>query len=102
MDISAGETLQVYGLAISSQEQVPQLLENYKNGNAEGLSVAFLLTWMVGDVTSLIGLYESCREDGASLIIARCGVGKAFTDSHCIGRLLLLCRHRPRLPDSLL
>ncbi|KAI9737738.1 MAG: hypothetical protein M1834_009106 [Cirrosporium novae-zelandiae] len=36
---------------------VPQLIENYKNGSAEGLSLAFLFTWFVGDLTNLFGAF---------------------------------------------
>jgi uncharacterized protein with PQ loop repeat len=35
--------------------QSPQLYENYKNGSCDGLSVVFLVQWMLGDVTNLIG-----------------------------------------------
>ncbi|GAB7346563.1 hypothetical protein MBLNU457_5756t2 [Dothideomycetes sp. NU457] len=34
---------------------VPQLIENYKQGSAAGVSLAFLVVWMVGDITNLIG-----------------------------------------------
>jgi solute carrier family 66 (lysosomal lysine-arginine transporter), member 1 len=34
---------------------VPQLIENYRHGSAEGLSMAFLIVWFVGDVTNLVG-----------------------------------------------
>ncbi|KAF8421925.1 vacuolar membrane PQ loop repeat protein [Tirmania nivea] len=34
---------------------VPQLIENFRNGNAEGISTAFLLTWLVGDIANLVG-----------------------------------------------
>ncbi|KAK5112881.1 hypothetical protein LTR85_011108 [Meristemomyces frigidus] len=34
---------------------LPQLYENYTNGNAEGISVAFLVIWFIGDVTNLAG-----------------------------------------------
>ncbi|KKA21488.1 Vacuolar membrane PQ loop repeat protein [Rasamsonia emersonii CBS 393.64] len=34
---------------------LPQLIENYRNGSAEGISMAFLLVWFVGDVTNFIG-----------------------------------------------
>ncbi|KAF9892719.1 hypothetical protein FE257_001121 [Aspergillus nanangensis] len=34
---------------------VPQLIENYRNGNAEAISLLFLIVWFVGDVTNLIG-----------------------------------------------
>ncbi|KZF25682.1 PQ-loop-domain-containing protein [Xylona heveae TC161] len=34
---------------------VPQLVENYKQGNAEGISLVFLALWFVGDITNFIG-----------------------------------------------
>ncbi|KAI4282972.1 MAG: hypothetical protein L6R38_002539 [Xanthoria sp. 2 TBL-2021] len=34
---------------------VPQLAENYKAKNAQGISLAFLAVWFVGDLTNLIG-----------------------------------------------
>ena len=34
---------------------IPQLIENYKNGHAEGISLTFLFIWLVGDVTNLAG-----------------------------------------------
>ncbi|KAF7128298.1 hypothetical protein CNMCM5793_002840 [Aspergillus hiratsukae] len=34
---------------------VPQLIENYCNGNAEAISLLFLFVWFIGDVTNLIG-----------------------------------------------
>lgn len=35
--------------------QVPQLAENYRGQNAEGISLRFLGIWMVGDLTNLVG-----------------------------------------------
>jgi uncharacterized protein with PQ loop repeat len=34
---------------------VPQLIENYKQGSAEGISLAFLIVWFIGDITNLAG-----------------------------------------------
>ncbi|TVY49117.1 putative vacuolar amino acid transporter [Lachnellula occidentalis] len=34
---------------------VPQLILNYKTGSADGISLAFLIVWMVGDITNLSG-----------------------------------------------
>lgn len=34
---------------------IPQLVENYRRGSADGISLAFLLVWFVGDVTNLAG-----------------------------------------------
>jgi uncharacterized protein with PQ loop repeat len=35
--------------------QVPQLIENYRQSSADGISLAFLAVWFVGDVTNLAG-----------------------------------------------
>jgi solute carrier family 66 (lysosomal lysine-arginine transporter), member 1 len=34
---------------------VPQLIENYRQGSADGISLAFLLVWFIGDITNLAG-----------------------------------------------
>ncbi|QKX56229.1 uncharacterized protein TRUGW13939_03330 [Talaromyces rugulosus] len=34
---------------------VPQLIENYRYGSSDGLSMAFLVVWFVGDVANLVG-----------------------------------------------
>ncbi|KAJ9619666.1 hypothetical protein H2203_008448 [Taxawa tesnikishii (nom. ined.)] len=34
---------------------VPQLIENYRSGSADGVSLLFLSVWMVGDITNLAG-----------------------------------------------
>ena len=34
---------------------VPQLIENYQQGSADGISLTFLFIWFVGDVTNLAG-----------------------------------------------
>ncbi|KAF2085933.1 PQ-loop-domain-containing protein [Saccharata proteae CBS 121410] len=34
---------------------VPQLVENYKQGSADGISIVFLAIWFVGDITNLVG-----------------------------------------------
>ena len=36
--------------------QVPQLYLNYKTGSAEGISLAFLGVWLIGDITNLSGM----------------------------------------------
>lgn len=35
--------------------QLPQVIENYRNGSVEGLALPFLANWLFGDVTSLVG-----------------------------------------------
>ncbi|KAL6159002.1 hypothetical protein ACJBU6_03095 [Exserohilum turcicum] len=34
---------------------VPQLIENYTSGSADGISLAFLIVWFIGDITNLAG-----------------------------------------------
>jgi uncharacterized protein with PQ loop repeat len=36
---------------------VPQLAENYRRKSCEGLSVGFLLFWIIGDSMNLLGAY---------------------------------------------
>lgn len=45
--------------------QLPQLLANYKAQSADGLSMTFLVVWLMGDVSNLIG---ACR-------LASCALG---------------------------
>jgi uncharacterized protein with PQ loop repeat len=40
--------------------QIPQLIANYKAQSADGLSMAFLIVWLLGDATNLIGTVPSC------------------------------------------
>jgi len=35
--------------------QFPQILTNYKNKSVEGLSLPFLINWLLGDITNLLG-----------------------------------------------
>ncbi|KAF8403504.1 hypothetical protein HHK36_011608 [Tetracentron sinense] len=35
--------------------EIPQIITNYKGKSAEGLSIAFLMTWIVGDLFNLFG-----------------------------------------------
>lgn len=44
-------------LSMTDRNQVPQLILNYKSGSADGISLAFLTVWLIGDITNLIGTY---------------------------------------------
>jgi len=33
----------------------PQIIENFRRGSAEGLSVVFIVVWLVGDVFNILG-----------------------------------------------
>ena len=37
--------------------QVPQIVKNYKLGSVAGLSIHFLIVWLFGDVTNLLGAF---------------------------------------------
>lgn len=39
---------------------IPQLLENYQQGSADGISLTFLFVWFLGDVTNLAGALWAC------------------------------------------
>ncbi|KAJ5909016.1 hypothetical protein N7495_001698 [Penicillium taxi] len=34
---------------------VPQLIENYRNGNSDAISLVFVIIWFVGDIANLLG-----------------------------------------------
>ncbi|KAI9771305.1 MAG: hypothetical protein M1840_002275 [Geoglossum simile] len=34
---------------------IPQLIENYRQGSADGISLQFLIIWFIGDITNFIG-----------------------------------------------
>jgi hypothetical protein len=41
--------------------QVPQLVLNYNSGSAEGISLAFLTVWLIGDIANLSGKHKSSQ-----------------------------------------
>jgi uncharacterized protein with PQ loop repeat len=45
----------VDGTYVLIVRKVPQLILNYKTGSAEGISLAFLTVWLVGDLANLSG-----------------------------------------------
>ncbi|KAK1824885.1 hypothetical protein LTR12_000680 [Friedmanniomyces endolithicus] len=63
---------------------VPQLLENYQQGSADGISLTFLFIWFVGDVTNLAGaLWAGLVPTVIALAIYFC-----FADAILIGQCL--------------
>lgn len=34
---------------------IPQIIENVKNKRADGISIYFLLLWLIGDICNLVG-----------------------------------------------
>lgn len=79
---------------------VPQLIENYRNGSAEAISLAFIFVWFLGDIANLagalwaglvpvviaIGIYF-CIADG--VLIAQC-LYYGILNKRREGRALLL------------
>jgi hypothetical protein len=49
------ETTVGYNKQLTDGSQVPQLILNYKTGSADGISLAFLTVWLLGDATNLAG-----------------------------------------------
>lgn len=44
-----------FAKAPADLEKVPQLILNYTTGSADGISIAFLTVWLIGDITNLAG-----------------------------------------------
>ncbi|CAO2658805.1 Nn.00g065280.m01.CDS01 [Neocucurbitaria sp. VM-36] len=53
--ISLASWIFLLASAVSVDTPVPQLIENYKSGSADGISLAFLAVWFIGDITNLAG-----------------------------------------------
>ncbi|CAK7267509.1 hypothetical protein SEPCBS119000_002585 [Sporothrix epigloea] len=52
---------------------LPQLIQNYKSQSADGLSMAFLTVWLIGDVTNLSAVALACYFCVADIVlIAQC------------------------------
>ncbi|CCX31074.1 Similar to Protein RTC2; acc. no. P38279 [Pyronema omphalodes CBS 100304] len=63
---------------------LPQLIENYKNGRADALSLAFIAAWFLGDVANLIGaIWGSLLPTVVAIAIYFC-----FSDMLLLGQCL--------------
>ncbi|EXV00608.1 PQ loop repeat family protein [Metarhizium robertsii] len=52
---------------------LPQLIANYKAKSAEGLSMAFLIVWLLGDVSNLVGaLFTKLAPSAIALAVYFC------------------------------
>lgn len=51
----AGFAFGMITLCIYLVAQLPQLWQNYRRKSVEGLSIGFLLVWLIGDITNLAG-----------------------------------------------
>ncbi|KAI8660266.1 hypothetical protein NCS57_01003200 [Fusarium keratoplasticum] len=61
---------------------VPQLHANYKSGSAEGLSMAFLFIWLLGDIANFIG----------ALLTRLAPTAIGLAGYFCIADLILICQ----------
>ncbi|XP_061370502.1 uncharacterized protein LOC133313184 [Gastrolobium bilobum] len=52
---TASITLGVISVIVWVFAEIPQIITNYREKSAEGLSVGFLLTWIIGDLFNLFG-----------------------------------------------
>lgn len=70
---------------------VPQLWENFRNHSAEGLSLLFLLTWLLGDICNLAGAAW------AKLLPTVIGIGAyfCFIDALMLGQLFYYNYYKP-------
>ncbi|XP_027359316.1 probable vacuolar amino acid transporter YPQ1 [Abrus precatorius] len=57
-------TLGIISVIVWVVAEIPQLITNYKEKSSEGLSVTFLLTWIIGDLFNLFG----CLLEPATLL----------------------------------
>ncbi|KAA8516301.1 hypothetical protein F0562_016594 [Nyssa sinensis] len=48
-------TLGLFSVISWGVAEIPQIITNYKEKSTEGLSIAFLMTWIVGDLLNLFG-----------------------------------------------
>jgi hypothetical protein len=89
---------------------VPQLIENYKYGSAEAVSLAFLFVWCIGDLTNLIGAVGAhlvpvvvaiavyfCIADG--VLLSQCLYYNAKNSRKPAGRHSSSLRRDPDMPD---
>ncbi|KAK5747423.1 hypothetical protein LTR17_000064 [Elasticomyces elasticus] len=75
---------------------LPQLLENYQQGSAEGISLSFLLIWFVGDVTNLAGaIWAGLVPTVTALAIYFC-----FADAILIGQCLFYRSANKKHPST--
>ncbi|GJN06249.1 hypothetical protein PR202_ga23958 [Eleusine coracana subsp. coracana] len=80
--------------------EVPQIITNYRQKSTEGLSIAFLMTWIVGDLFNLVGCFlEPATVPWMSLLLAVCVLHFLVGNTHMevpsgtvipIGRRLLM------------
>lgn len=49
------------GVDLIVRLQVPQVLETHRSKNGDGISMAFLVIWLFGDIANLAG-FSSLRE----------------------------------------
>jgi solute carrier family 66 (lysosomal lysine-arginine transporter), member 1 len=78
---------------------VPQLVENYRNGSAEAISLAFIFVWFIGDICNLAGALWA----GLVPVVVAIGVYFCIADGVLIGQCMYYSvRNRRREGKALL
>ncbi|KAF9973290.1 hypothetical protein BGZ73_003461 [Actinomortierella ambigua] len=81
--------------------QIPQIIENFKLGSAESLSLPFLVNWLLGDLCNLLGCY----------LTNQLPFQKYLAIYFCLADIILFCQwiyytrqhnRRKALPDILI
>ncbi|KAG6641142.1 uncharacterized protein LOC122277267 [Carya illinoinensis] len=93
-----------------SVAEIPQLITNYREKSAEGLSITFLLTWILGDLFNLFGCWLEpatlpTQFYMAVLYVVTCGIltAQALYYGHIYHRLKYNKRqHKDPKPNKLL
>ncbi|CAK7226660.1 hypothetical protein SBRCBS47491_006305 [Sporothrix bragantina] len=63
---------------------LPQLIQNYKSQSADGLSMAFLIVWLIGDATNLAGaLWTGLAPTAVALAFYFC-IADAILITQCV------------------
>ena len=80
--------------------QLPQLIENYRQGSAEGISLAFLFVWFIGDVNNLAGsLWAGLVPTVTALAVYFC-FADAVLISQCVYYNFINARRARKLSEA--
>ncbi|KAI9829202.1 MAG: hypothetical protein M1826_005797 [Phylliscum demangeonii] len=78
---------------------VPQLVENYKNGSADGVSLASLLVWFLGDMANLSGAIWAGLVPTVVALAAYFCLADAITVTQCFYYNHINARRKALLDD---
>lgn len=55
LDVDVSQILGSVSIATWVVVFSPQIIENFRRGSAEGLSIVFIVVWLAGDVFNILG-----------------------------------------------